>query len=95
MGTQQTNADKKRVCTPSIGATKEKQTVQMVYDSPYTVYNIEEEVDLHGGTLLLPEGCTLNFRGGSFRNGILKGNRTRICRSDNYIFKDNLQLEGT
>ena len=52
-------------------------------------------MDLEGSTLIIPVGCTLDFQGGSFKNGVIEGNGTRIINSDNrYIFKDNLSTSG-
>ena len=38
-----------------------------------TIYEIRYDFDLDGKTLEVPENCTLKFEGGSFRNGMLKG----------------------
>ena len=54
-----------------------------------TVYEIRYDFDLSGATINIPENCTLDFQGGSLKNGTLNGNNTKIL-SDyyDYIFKD-------
>lgn len=42
------------------------------------VYKITNDIDLNGATLTLPSGCTLDFQGGSFSNGTIVGNGTKI-----------------
>ena len=42
----------------------------------------------------MPEGCIIEFQGGSLTNGIISGNKTCIISSLDYIFKD-LKLDGT
>lgn len=51
---------------------------QLVYNN--TIYEINHEFDLskEKGVVSIPEGCTLKFKGGSLKNGILKFNNTII-----------------
>lgn len=42
------------------------------------VYSVQSSIDLNGGTLTMPAGCTLLFEGGSISNGSLVLNNTRI-----------------
>lgn len=39
-----------------------------------TIYEIRYDFDLTGKTLEIPEGCVLDFQGGSLNNGTIKGN---------------------
>lgn len=39
-----------------------------------TVYEIRYDFDLNDKEITIPEGCLLDFQGGSFINGVLKGN---------------------
>lgn len=43
-----------------------------------TTYIIQQDIDLHGSQIIIPEGCMLNFAGGSIRNGSLKGDNTVV-----------------
>ena len=60
-----------------------------------TVYKITQDIDLEGNTLTIPEGCTLDFQGGSFFNGVINGNQTSIKAAITQIFKDNLSITGS
>lgn len=69
--------------------------IQSKFKKTNTIYKITKDMDLEGSTLIIPVGCTLDFQGGSFKNGTIEGNGTRIINSDNrYIFKDNLSTSG-
>lgn len=75
------------------------EKVRIVSDSSKIVnsniiYVIVSDIDLQGETLTIPEGCTLDFQGGSFVNGVLVGNSTKIVNSLSYIFK-NVEVYGT
>ena len=43
-----------------------------------TIYEIRYDFDLNGATITIPEGCTLDFQGGSLQNGTLIGNNTLV-----------------
>lgn len=47
-------------------------------NTPNKIYKIRFNIDLGGATLTLPPGCTLDFQGGSFSNGTIVGNGTKI-----------------
>lgn len=70
------------VVTPKI-----KALIQDKFNKPNVIYKITKDIDLEGGTLTIPEGCTLDFQGGSFRNGVLTLINTRVVQQDveNYI----------
>ena len=54
---------------------------------------IEQHVDLGGAVCVLPEGITLDFKGGIVKNGTIVGNRTKI-KSNGSIF-DNVKVKGS
>lgn len=43
-----------------------------------TIYKITKDLDIGGGTLTIPEGCTLDFQGGGINNGTLVLNNTAL-----------------
>ncbi len=55
---------------------------------------IEHHYDLKGKEIDLNEGCTLVFKGGSFCNGSVRGNNTKIKYKGEAIF-DNVRISGT
>ena len=57
-----------------------------------TVYEIRYDFDLNGETLEIPEGCVLDFQGGSFSNGALSGDFD-INSGDVKIFT-NIRFSG-
>lgn len=59
------------------------------------VYKITNDIDLNGATLTLPSGCTLDFQGGSFSNGTIVGNGTKIIAGLTKIFGTDITLNGT
>ncbi len=78
----------------NISASKNLLTQAMI-GSANTRYVIQYDYDLNGQTVTLPEGCTLDFQGGTFTNGTLVGSDTLISRSgSNWIF-DNVSIDGT
>ena len=52
--------------------------IQDKFNRANTIYKVTRDIDLGGGTLTIPEGCTLDFQGGSFANGTLIGTNTNI-----------------
>lgn len=48
--------------------------IQDKFNSKNVIYKITSDVDLEGGTLTVPAGCTLDFQGGSINNGTVRGN---------------------
>lgn len=58
------------------------------------IYEIRYDFDFNGETIEIPEGCTLKFKGGSLKNGILKGRDTSIISKPQQIFSCVL-IEGT
>lgn len=68
--------------------------IQDKFNKQNTIYKITKDIDLGGGTLTISEGCTLDFQGGSFRNGKLTGTNTFIKSGDNAILYD-IELLGS
>ena len=61
---------------------------QAMMSKANTRYIIQYDYDLDGETITVPEGCTLDFEGGSLKNGSLCGNETVIKSEDNAILYD-------
>lgn len=47
--------------------------IQDKFSRANVIYKITKDIDLGGETLIIPEGCTLDFQGGSFSNGTIVG----------------------
>lgn len=50
--------------------------IQNKFKKTNTIYKITKDIDLEGSTLIIPVGCTLDFQGGSFKNGTINFNDT-------------------
>lgn len=61
--------------------------VQDMMNKPGTIYNIGYDYDLGGQQIVVPDGCTLNFTGGSFRNGTLVLNDTIVYPDYNQLIR--------
>jgi len=59
-----------------------------------TIYDIYDDFDLMGTTIQVPEGSTLNFKGGTISNGKLVGANTRIVAPFGRIFQANVSFGG-
>lgn len=68
---------------------------QAMMSKTNTRYIIQYDYDLDGETITVPEGCILEFEGGSIQNGTLVGNYTAIKSALRTIFVGNIALEGT
>lgn len=51
---------------------------QDMVNEPNTVYEIRYDFDLNEQEITIPEGCTLDFKGGSLKNGVIYSNKTKI-----------------
>lgn len=67
---------------------------QNMLNKQNTIYVIQYDFDLQGETLTIPEGCTLDFQGGSFSNGSVIGNNTKIKVELVKIFSLDINLSG-
>ena len=61
---------------------------QSMINSANTIYEIRYDYDLNGAIITIPEGCILEFKGGSLGNGTLVGNNTAINAGLIKIFND-------
>lgn len=66
---------------------RQNMVVVRVLAGEHTKYYIREDIDLYGNTVRIGKGSTLVFRGGSFSNGTVVGNETRVDASNYEIFK--------
>lgn len=62
---------------------------------PNKIIIVDNDYNLQGDNVTLPAGLTLQFDGGSFYNGTLTGNSTKIIAGREYIFKTDLILAGS
>lgn len=74
------------------GVYKNVLTQDMINKSN-TIYEIRYDFDLNGAEITIPEGCVLDFQGGSFSNGIIVGNNTNIKANNISIF-NSIQIQG-
>lgn len=60
---------------------------QNKFNKPNVIYKITKDIDLGKGILTIPANCTLDFQGGSFTNGTITFNNTKVIQQDieNYI----------
>ena len=64
-----------------IVSNKQSIPTNVLFKKKITKYVIKEDYDLKGNEIIIPEGCTLIFEGGSFSNGTLR-------------LSDNVTIEG-
>ena len=58
-----------------------------------STFYVNKAIDLKGDSLWLPQGVTLCFTSGFFKNGILVGNRSKITCSG--IAFDHMTIKGS
>lgn len=51
---------------------------QDMISKAHTCYIVQYDYDLNGETIVIPESCVLDFRGGSIANGTITGNNTQV-----------------
>nr|DAG98279.1 MAG TPA: Sphingomyelin phosphodiesterase [Crassvirales sp.] len=68
--------------------------IRSKFDRTNVIYKITKDIDLGHGVLTIPEGCTLDFQGGSFRNGTIIGNNTKVIDGV-YSYLKNIELTGS
>lgn len=61
--------------------TKKNVLTQSMVNKHNTIYIIQYDYDLLGAAITIPEGCVLDFQGGSLNNGELIGNGTQTMRN--------------
>ena len=67
---------------------------QFMVSQGNTIYHIQYDYDLRGATITIPDGCVLQFDGGSISNGTLVGSATSINAGAGQIFGDNVTIAG-
>lgn len=65
---------------------------QKKFNNTNVIYKITRDIDLGHGTLTIPAGCTLDFQGGSFANGTIIGNNTKIKSGLQSIFSTSITI---
>lgn len=74
-------------CACSRVVVRQNDNLAKVFSRKNTKYVIREDVDLGGKKIIIGEGSSLVFQGGSLANGTIVGNNTKV-KADNYeIFK--------
>ena len=78
------------------GKVKKNVLYQGMFTQSNTVYEIRYDFDLNNQTITIPEGCILDFQGGSFSNGSLYGNKTSVYGENiNKGVLNNIIMLGT
>lgn len=68
---------------------------QAMMNKSNTRYIIQYDYDLDGETITMPEGCTLDFQGGSLQNGNIIGHDSGIKAELKKIFNSDITINGT
>lgn len=88
---------RKNIVTILNSDTQEGQDInlltQQMINKPNTIYEIQYDFDLNNQEITIPEGCVLDFKGGSLSNGILNGNNTNIQSYPIFILH-NIKIKG-
>lgn len=71
----------------NIAGGKNILTQQMI-NLENTRYILQYDYDLNGQTITIPEGCVIEFEGGSISNGILNGSDISIISNSSNIFSN-------
>lgn len=69
--------------------------IQDKFNKTNVIYKITKDISLEGGTLTIPEGCTLDFQGGSFTNGTIVGTNSDIRADEHVTIFKGIVIEGT
>ena len=80
-----------KILRKNMVAGKNVLTQEMITD-PNTIYEVRYDFDLEGAEITIPEGCVLDFKGGSLRNGTVQLNNTTVSNNDSTIFKNIILL---
>lgn len=67
--------------------------LQNKFNKPNTIYKVCADIDLGGGELTIATGSTLDFQGGSFSNGTIVGQNTKVLVVGN-PFNDTITVSG-
>lgn len=66
---------------------------QDMMSAAHVTYIIKSDYDLQGDTIIVPEGCRVKFKKGSFTNGVLIGTET-ILESGRPFLGPNMMVKG-
>lgn len=66
---------------------------QSKFNKSNVIYKIVNDIDLGNAVLTIPANCTLDFQGGSFSNGTITGNNTKIISGLQKIF-NSITING-
>ena len=80
---------------PIYGKVKKNILYQDMINKENTIYEIRYDFDLNGSEITIPEGCVLDFQGGSFSNGTIVGNNTKINAIKESLLFNNIEISGT
>lgn len=75
------------------GTIKNILTQDMI-NQPNTIYEIRYDFDLNGGTINIPNDCTLKFKGGSLNNGKIDLNYCRIINGKIHLIPLSIPNNG-
>lgn len=64
-----------------INGVRKNILTQDVINEPNTIYEVRYDFDLNGEDVIIPEGCTLKFDGGSIYNGSVFFNQTILLNA--------------
>lgn len=74
---------------------KKRKSLLRQLTSTNVRYIIRHNYNLKGETLVVPDNCILDFRGGHIFNGIVNGNNTQIYAGNEQIFGSDIKMSGT
>lgn len=69
--------------------------IENKFNKSNVIYKIINDIDLQGGTLVIPSNCVLDFQGGSFSNGTVKGTNTTIVAPSVSLIFEKITLAGS
>ena len=75
----------------TVDGVKKNVLTAVMLSEENTIYEIRYDFDLNGETIEMQEGCTLNFCGGSLKNGTIRFNNSYLCGNVNIL----TELNGT
>ena len=58
-----------------------------VFSHKNTIFVIKDDINLDGKRVVIGDGCTMKFQGGSISNGTVVGNNTKVSAGNYEIFK--------
>ena len=74
--------------------TKYNVLTQRMFGKTNVIYIVQRDFDLNGQSLTVPEGCTLQFEGGSITNGTLNINGAKVLPNYNALKNSTLTVTG-